>query len=229
MKTSFLYSTAVLLLIGGGAAIAQSPDVSQKREESPRAQTPAAQSPAAHSKEMDRPAAADRMKERAQSEQKGGAKEMQRGEAPTPSERSKQAQEPQGRESKEPTRQSQDQPAQPGRERAPSSTAQQKDGQQGRDAKQSADQKQQAEEKLRSREGQPKQDRAQDTNKPADTKQQNPAADGSRSQGSARPGGPALWRVHAAANVPAGRHSAEPEDRPSSGSIEPPDVLGHGE
>ena len=171
MKTSFLYSTAVLLLIGGGAAIAQSPDVSQKREESPRAQTPAAQSPAAHSKETDRPAAADRMKERAQSEQKGGAKEMQRGEAPTPSERSKQAQEPQGRESKEPTRQSQDQPAQPGRERAPSSTAQ-KDGQQGRDAKQSADQKQQAEEKLRGREDQPKQDRAQDTNKPADTKQQ---------------------------------------------------------
>jgi len=100
MKTSFLYSTAVLLLIGGGAAIAQSPDVSQKREESPRAQTPAAQSPAAHSKEMDRPAAADRMKERAQSEQQGGAKEMQRGEAPKPSERSKQAQEPQGRESK---------------------------------------------------------------------------------------------------------------------------------
>ena len=171
MKTSFLYSTAVLLLIGGGAAIAQSPDVSQKREESPRAQSPGAQSPAAQSKEMDRPAAADRMKERAQSEQKGGAKEMQHGEAPTPSERSKQAQEPQGRESKEPTRQSQDQPAQPGRERTPSSTAQ-KDGQQGRDAKQSADQKQQAEEKLRSREGQPKQDRAQDTNKPADTKQQ---------------------------------------------------------
>jgi hypothetical protein len=172
MKNSFLYSTAVLLLIGGGAAIAQSPDVSQKREESPRAQTPAAQSPAAHLKETDGPAAADRMKERARSEQKGGAKEMQRGEAPTPSERSKQAQEPQGRESKEQTRQSQDQPAQPGRERAPSSTAQQKDGQQGRDAKQSADQKQQAEEKLRGREGEPKQDRAQDTNKPADTKQQ---------------------------------------------------------
>jgi Protein of unknown function (DUF1236) len=168
MKTSFLYSTAVLLLIGGGAAIAQSPDVSQKREESPRAQTPAAQSPAANSKETDRPAAADRMKERAQSEQKGGAKEMQRGEAPKSSERSKQAQEPQGGESKEPTRQSQDQP----RERAPSSTAQQKDGQQGRDAKQSADQKQQAEEKLRSREDQPKQDRAHDTNKQNDIKQQ---------------------------------------------------------
>jgi hypothetical protein len=165
MKTSYLYSTAVLLLIGGGAAIAQSPDISQKREE-PRAQTPAA----AHSKEMDRPAAADRMKERAQSEQKGGAKEMQRGEAP--SERSKQAQEPQGREAKEPTRQSQDQPAQSSRERAPSSTAQQKDGQQGRDAKQSPDQKQQAEEKLRGREGEPKQDRAHDANKPADTKQQ---------------------------------------------------------
>ena len=90
MKTSFLCSTAVLLLIGGGAAIAQSPDVSQKREESPRAQTPTTQSPAAHSKEMDRPAAADRMKERTQSEQKDGAKEMQRGEAPKPSERSKQ-------------------------------------------------------------------------------------------------------------------------------------------
>ena len=171
MKTSFLYSTAVLLLIGGGAAIAQSPDGSQKREESPRAQTPAAQSPAAHSKESDRPAAADRMKERAHSEQKDGAKETQRGEAPTPSERSNQAQEPQGRESKESPRQSQDQTAQPGRERAPSSTAQ-KDGQQGRDAKQSADQKQQAEERLRGREGEPKQDRAQDTNKPVDTKQQ---------------------------------------------------------
>ena len=83
MKTSFLYSTALLLLIGGDAAIAQSPDISQKREESPRAQTPAAQSPAAHPKGMDRPAAADRTKERAQSEQKGGAKEMQRGEAPS--------------------------------------------------------------------------------------------------------------------------------------------------
>jgi len=164
MKTSFLYSTAVLLLIGG-AAFAQSPDVSQKREESPRAQTPAAQSRAAQSKEMDRPAAADHTKERAQSEQKGGAREMQSGEAPPPSERSKQAQEPHGRESKEPTRQSQDQAAQPDHERAPSSTAQQKDGQQGRDAKQSADQRQQAEEKLRSREVQPKQDRAQDTRK----------------------------------------------------------------
>ena len=115
MKTSFLYSTAVLLLIGGGAAIAQSPDVSQKREESPRAQTPAAQSPAAHSKETDRPAAADRMKERAQSEQKGGAKEMQRGEAPTPSERSKQAQEPQGREFEgaDPAKSGSARPAQP--------------------------------------------------------------------------------------------------------------------
>jgi hypothetical protein len=172
MKTSLLCSTAVLLLIGGGAAFAQSPDVSQKREESPRAQTPAAQSPAAQSKEMDRPAATDRMKERAQSEPKGGDREMQRGAAPPPSERSKQAQEPQGRESKEPTRQSQDQPVQSGREHAPSSTAQQKDGQQGHDAKQPADQKQQADEKLRSREGQPRQDRAQDTNKPADTKQQ---------------------------------------------------------
>jgi hypothetical protein len=127
--------------------------------------------PAAQSKEMNRGGAADRIKERAQSEPKGGAKDMQqRDEAPSPADRSKQAQEPQSRESKEPTRQSQDQPGRG--ERAPSSMAQQKDLQQGRDAKPAADQKQQAEEKLRGREGQPKQDRAQDATRPADTKQQ---------------------------------------------------------
>ncbi|WP_161495856.1 DUF1236 domain-containing protein [Bradyrhizobium japonicum] len=128
--------------------------------------------PAAPSKEMDRGSAADRLKERAQSESKGGAKDMERGEAPSPSpaERSKEAQKPHDRDSKEPTRESQDQPSRG--ERAPSSTAQQKDLQQGRDAKPAADQKQQAEEKLRGREGQAKQDRAQDATRPADTKQQ---------------------------------------------------------
>ena len=114
---------------------------------------------------MDRPAAAsDPTKERAQFEQKGKAKE-QRGEAPKPSEPSKQAQEPQGRDSMGQSRQSHENPAQPGREHAPSSAAQQND-RQDRDAKQPADQKQQAQEKPRSREGQPKQDRSQDTDKP---------------------------------------------------------------
>ncbi|MGY2844389.1 hypothetical protein ACVIWU_005740 [Bradyrhizobium sp. USDA 4509] len=175
MRINWLYTTAMALVIGAGPAIAQSPEGSQKREESPRAQSPASQSremdrPAAQSKEMDRGGAADRIKERAQSEPKGGTKDMQRGEVPSPAERSKEAQKPQGRESKEPTRQSQDQPSRG--ERAPSSTAQQKELQQGRDAKPAADQKQQAEEKLRGREGQAKQDRAQDATRPADTKQQ---------------------------------------------------------
>ncbi|MGY2908137.1 DUF1236 domain-containing protein [Bradyrhizobium sp. URHC0002] len=174
MRINWLYTTAMALAIGAGAAIAQSPEGSQKREESPRSQSPASQSremdrPAAQSKEPDRGGAADRIKERAQSDSKGGAKDMQHGEAPSPAERSKQAQEPQSRESKEPTRQSQDQPSRG--ERAPSSTAQ-KDLQQGRDAKPATDQKQQAEEKLRGREGQQKQDRAQDATRPADTKQQ---------------------------------------------------------
>ncbi|MGL3214214.1 DUF1236 domain-containing protein [Bradyrhizobium pachyrhizi] len=175
MRINWLYTTAMALVIGAGPAIAQSPEGSQKREESPRAQSPASQSremdrPAAQSKEMDRDGAADRIKERAQSEPKGGTKDMQRREVPSPDERSKEAQKSQGRESKEPTRQSQDQPSRG--ERAPSSTAQQKELQQGRDAKPAADQKQQAEEKLRGREGQAKQDRAQDATRPADTKQQ---------------------------------------------------------
>ena len=148
---------------------------------------------------------------------------MQRGEAPPPSERSKQAQEPHGRESKEPARQSRDQATQPGHERAPSSTAQHKDGQQG----QSADEKQRAEEKLRSREGQPKQDRAQEgTDKPADTKQQQTQQQMDRDKDKRDQ---ATRLIHATANVPAGRHGAEQEDRPGSGSIEPPDVLDHGE
>jgi Protein of unknown function (DUF1236) len=154
MKLNWVYTTAIALFIGAGAAIAQSPDASQKRGEGPRAQSPAAQS-----KEMDRPAAGDRMKEHAaQPEQKGQSKEVQRGEGALSGERSKQAQEPQGRESREPTRQSQEQ----GRERSPAGTAQQEE-QKGRDARQTTEQQ-------RTREGQ-KDERAQDTKRPSDMKQ----------------------------------------------------------
>lgn len=83
MRINWLYTTAMALVIGAGAAIAQSPEGSQARQESPRAQSPASQSremdrPAAQSKEMDRGGAADRIKERAPSEPKGGAKDMAR-------------------------------------------------------------------------------------------------------------------------------------------------------
>jgi hypothetical protein len=175
MRINWLYTTAIALVIGAGPAIAQTPEGAQKREESPRAQSPSSQSREMNrlptqSKEIDRDGAADRIKERAQSEPKGGAKDVQRGEAPSPAERSKEAREPQGREPKEPTQQSQDQRSRG--ERAPPSTAQEKELQQGRDAKPAADQKQQAEEKLRGREGQPKQDRAQDATRPADKQTQ---------------------------------------------------------
>ncbi len=174
MRINWLYTTAMALVIGAGPAISQSPEGSQKREESPRAQSPASQSremvrPPARSKEIDRGGAADRIKERAQSEPNGGAEDMQRGEVPSPAERSKEAQEPRGRESKQPTRQSQDQRSRG--ERTPSGTAQ-KELQQGRDAKPAADRKQQADEMLRGREDQGKPDRSQDAARPADTKQQ---------------------------------------------------------
>ncbi|MGY3616688.1 DUF1236 domain-containing protein [Bradyrhizobium sp. USDA 10063] len=168
MRINWLYTTAIALTIGAGAAIAQAPDQSQKREESPRAQTPAAQSKdmdrsGAQSRETERPGAADRAKGRAQSEQKGGAKDMQRGEGPSPAERSKQAQEPQGRESREPTRQSQDQDR---RDRPAASTKQQsRDEQRSRDSDQATEQQ-------RGREDRTRRDRAQDTRQPADTKQQ---------------------------------------------------------
>lgn len=175
MRINWFYTTAMALVIGAGPAISQSPEGSQKREERLHTQSPASQSremdrPPAQSKEIDRRGAADRIKERAQSEPKGSAKDMQRGEAPLPDERGKETQELQGRESKEPTRQSQDPRSRS--ERAPSSTAQEKELQQGRDAKPAADQKQQAEEKLRGREGQHKQDYVRDANRPADTKKQ---------------------------------------------------------
>ncbi len=168
MRMNWLYTTAIALTIGAGAAIAQAPDQSQKREESPRAQAPAAQSKdmdrsGARSRETERSGAADRAKERTQSEQKGGARDMQRGESQSPGERSKQAQEPQGRESKEPTRQSQDQDR---RDRPAASTKQQsRDEQRGRDSNQATEQQ-------RSREDRTGRDRAQDTRQPADTRQQ---------------------------------------------------------
>jgi hypothetical protein len=109
---NLLGTTAIALVIGTGAVIAQSSqDLPQKREEAPRAQTPSVPS-----KDADRPAAseqrpADRLKDRAaQPGPKAGAKEPRRGEAATPAER-KQAQEPpQLRDSKQPAKQSQEQP-----------------------------------------------------------------------------------------------------------------------
>lgn len=164
MKINWLYTTAIALVFGAGAAIAQAPDASQKREEGTRAQSPAAQS-----KEMDRPAAGERTKERAgQAEQKGGGKDMQRGEGPSAGERSKQAQEPPGRAGKEPTKQSQEQGRdQDRRDRPGADTAQKGKGEpKGGDAKQQA-----TDDKMRGREDRSK-ERAQDTKQPADTKQQ---------------------------------------------------------
>jgi hypothetical protein len=158
MKINWLYTTAVALVIGAGAAIAQAPDAAQKRDEGTRAQSPAAQS-----KEMDRPAAKERA---AQPEQKGGGKDMQRGEGP--GERSKQAQEPPGRAGKEPARQSQEQGRDQDRRDRPAADTAQK----GKDDPKTGDAKQQAtDEKMRGRDG-AKQDRAQDTKQPADAKQQ---------------------------------------------------------
>jgi hypothetical protein len=143
MTINWLGTTAIAVIIGAGAVLAQSqPDSTQKRDESPRAQ-----SPSVPSKDAERPAAEekrpiDRAKDRAgQAEPKAGAKEPRRGEAASPPER-KQAEEPsQQRETKEPTKQSQDQP---GGERSPArSTQQGLDEQKARDSRQSTDPKQQ--------------------------------------------------------------------------------------
>ena len=171
MRINWLGTTAVALLIGTGAVVAQQPD--QKREEVPRTQSPSASSPSAPSKDAEHPGAgeqrpADRMKDRTtQSEPKAGAKEPQRGEAASPSER-RQAQEPsQGRDSKQPTKQSQEQPSRG--ERSPATQTQQsQDEQKGREGRQPAEPKQQ-----QGRSEQPKQDnRAVDERRPADAKQQ---------------------------------------------------------
>ena len=166
MKINWLYTTAIALVVGAGAAIAQAPDAAQKRDEGTRAQSPATQS-----KEADRPAAGERMKERAgQAEQKGGPKDMQRGEGP--GERSKQAQEPPGRDGKEPTKQSREQGRDQDRRDRPAADTAQKDKDQpkGGDAKQQA-----TDDKMRGREDRSRdraQDTKQDTKQPADTKQQ---------------------------------------------------------
>jgi hypothetical protein len=163
MRINWLYTTAVALVIGTGAAIAQAPDAAQKRDEGTRAQSPAAQS-----KEMDRPAAKERGGQAEQKEQKGGPKDMQRGEGP--GERSKQAQEPAGRagKDKEPTRQSKEQGRDQDRRDRPAADTAQK----GKDQPKAGDAKQQAtDEKMRGREDRSK-DRAQDTKQPADARQQ---------------------------------------------------------
>jgi hypothetical protein len=209
MTTKWLGTTAIALVIGSGAVIAQSqPDLPQKREENPRAQTPSLPS-----KEADRPAAgehqpADRLKNRAaQPEPKAGAKEPQRGEGPSPLER-KQAQEPTPpRDTKQPLKQSQEKQGQerqrqqkqnqekqsqamrkeeqPGRgERAPAGSAQRENQPSARDAERPAEPKQQL-----GRDRQPKQDtqkqdnQARDAKQPADSKQQQ----GQREPGRNRP------------------------------------------
>jgi hypothetical protein len=171
MRINWLGTTAVALLIGTGAVVAQQPD--QKREEAPRAQTPSASSPSAPSKDAEHPGAgeqrpADRMKDRTtRSEPKAGAKEPQRGEAASPSERKQAQEQSQGRDSKQPTKQSQEQPSRG--ERPPATQTQQsQDEQKGRDGRQPAEPKEQ-----QGRSEQPKQDnRAVDERRPADTKQQ---------------------------------------------------------
>jgi hypothetical protein len=143
MTINWLATTAIAVIIGAGAAVAQSqPDATQRRDESPRAQ-----SPSVPSRDAERPATGeqrpvDRAKDRAgQTEPKAGAKDPQRGEAASAPER-KQAEEPaQQRETREPTKQGQDQPA---GERSPArSTQQGLDEQKARDSRQSTDPKQQ--------------------------------------------------------------------------------------
>jgi hypothetical protein len=180
MKINWLGTTAVALLIGTGAVIAQTPpDVPQKRDEGPRAQTPSVQTP---SRDAERPAAgeqrpADRMKDRTtQSEPKAGARELQRGEGASPPDR-RQAEEPQQpHDAKQPSRQSQDQPNRD--ERSPAGqTRQSQDEQKGRDAKQPTKQSQdQPSRDERSPAGQTRQSqdeqRGRDARQPADAKQQ---------------------------------------------------------
>jgi hypothetical protein len=165
MTINWLATTAIALVVGTGAVVAQSqPDLPQKREEGTRAQTPSLPS-----KEADRPAAAeqrptDRLKDRAtQSEPKAGAKEPQRGEAASPA------------ESRQPTKQSEEQPSRG--ERPPEgSTKQSQDEQKGRDAKQPADAKQQQGRDERSPASSTKQSqdeqKGRDAKPPADSKLQ---------------------------------------------------------
>jgi hypothetical protein len=163
MRLSWLGTTAVALVIGSGAAIAQS-QTEQKREEGPRPEQN-------QSKDTDRPPTADERARKDRSTQpdpKGGAKEQQRGEVP--GDRKQQAQEP-PRDTKQPsTQQSQDQ--QRGRD-AKQPDSKQQQGQQGQPKDNQARDTKQPEPKQRSQPAQPKQDnQARDAKQPADTKQQ---------------------------------------------------------
>jgi hypothetical protein len=167
MTINWLGTTAFALLIGIGAAVAQSqPDLPQKREEGPRAQTPSLPS-----KDAERPAAneqrqADRPKDgAAQPEPTAGAKEPQRGETASRPERKEAREPPQLRDTKQPAKQSQELPARSERQPA-NATQQSQDEQKGREPPTEPKQRQ-------GREEQPKQDnRAQDAKQPADAKQQ---------------------------------------------------------
>ena len=179
MNVNWLATTAVALVIGTGAVIAQS-QTDQKREEGPRAQ----QTP---SKDAEPATPAERKGRTAQPEPKGGAKETQRGEAPVPAERKQQAQEPQQpRDSKQPTKQSQDE--QKGRDsKQPESKQQQ--GQQGQPSKQdnqARDAKQPEPKQQQGQQGQPsKQD-----NQARDAKQPEPKQHQGQQQPSSQPGQP---------------------------------------
>ncbi|MDB5636594.1 MAG: putative exported protein of unknown function [Bradyrhizobium sp.] len=199
MKINWLGTTAIVLLIGTGTSIAQSPpDLPQKRDEGSRAlpqkreEAPRAQTPGLPSKEAERPAAGqsrptDRLEQRAaEPEPKAGAKEPRRGEAPSPAE-PKRAEERQPRDMKEPSRQSQEQPARGERPLA-NPTQQSQEEQKAREAKQ-PESKQPGEPKRQmGREEQQKQDnRAVDERRPGDTKQQQGQRQPERSQQSAQP------------------------------------------
>ena len=163
MKMSWLGTTAVALVIGSGAVIAQS-QTEQKREEGPRPQQN-------QSKDTDRPPTADERAKKDRSTQpdrKGGAKEQQRGEVP--GDRKQQAQEPPGDTKQPSTQQSHDQ--QRGRD-AKQPDSKQQQGQQGQPKDNQARDTKQPEPKQRSQPAQPKQDnQARDAKQPADTKQQ---------------------------------------------------------
>jgi hypothetical protein len=164
MTINWLATTALALLIGTGAVIAQSQPDMPKREEGPRAQTPSLPS-----KDADRPAGEqrpDRLKDRAAQPEPKAGKEPRRGEAAAPTER-KQAQEPRDNQ---PTKQSQ---GEPGRGERASPTQQGQEQQKERDARQKGEAKQQAEPKRQQgRDAQPKQDQARDAKQPSDSKQQ---------------------------------------------------------
>jgi len=156
MKISWLGTTAVALVIGSGAVVAQSQN-EQKREETPRAQQ-------TQSKDSE-PGAADRKGRSALPDAKGATKEPQRGESP--SDRKQQAQEPRD------TKQQQTQEQQKGRDAKQPESKQSQEGRskqdnQARDTKQPESKQP---ETKQSQEGQSKQNnQARDTKQP-DTKQ----------------------------------------------------------